>query len=145
MLVVSGAVLGASLFSSSSNPTGSQQENLVEAVAQGTAATSRGEQGGATVTLLRAPGQKAAFVWVANLPALPSDKSYQAWFIRDGRPEPSTVFRNGSGGTWIAAADAIDLFATMALTIEDRGGSKAPTTAPFVAVELQKTARAGLN
>ncbi len=145
LLVVSGAVLGASLFSSRSNPNSDRQETLVEAFAQGTAATSRGEQGGASVTLLRAPGEKDAFVWVANLPALPSEKAYQAWFTRDGTPEPSTVFRDGSGGVWLEAGDVIDRFATMALTIEESAGSKTPTDRPFVVVELQNRVRASLN
>ena len=146
VLVTAGAVLGATVFGgSASNPNSERQGSLVEAFAQGTASTSRAEQDGASVTVLRAPGQKDAFVWVANLPALPSEKAYQAWFIRDGKPEPGTVFRDASGGIWIEAGDAIDRFATMALTIEDSGGSKTPTTTPFVAVQLQKSVRNGLN
>lgn len=146
VLVVSGGVLGASLFGgSASNRDSERQGSLVQAFAQGTASTSHGEQGAASVTLLRAPGQRDAFVWVANLPALPAEKAYQAWFIRDGKAEPSTVFRSGSGGVWIEADDTIDRFATMALTIESSGGAKAPSTAPFVAVELQKRVRSGQN
>ncbi|MEO6398393.1 MAG: anti-sigma factor [Tepidiformaceae bacterium] len=145
-LLVGGGVLGAMLSGDSvSNRNEGRQASLVQAVAQGTFSTSRGEQGGATVTLVRAPGEHYAFAWVADLPALPADKAYQAWFIRDGKPEPSTVFRSGSGGVWIEAGDAIERFGSMALTIEDSGGSKSPTTAPFVAVELQKSVRASLN
>ena len=137
VLLVSGAVFGASQFGgSASNTDSGRQASLVQAFAQGTASSSHGEQGGASVTLIRAPGQREAFVWVANLPVLPADKAYQAWFIRDGKPEPSTVFSKGSGGVWIAAGDAIERFGTMALTIEDSGGAKTPTTAPFVAVQL---------
>ncbi|MEP6872390.1 MAG: anti-sigma factor [Anaerolineaceae bacterium] len=143
-LLVSGGVLGASLFGgSASNRNNERQTSLVQAFAQGTASTSHGEQGGASVTLLRAPGQHDAFVWVANLPALPAEKAYQAWFIRDGRAEPSTVFRSGSGGVWIEAGDTIDRFASMALTIEDGNGAKTPSAAPFVAVELRKSVRSG--
>ena len=145
-LLVSGGALGASLFGgAASNLNSERQGTLVQAFAQGTASTSRGEQGGASVTLLRAPGQRDAFVWVANLPALPAEKAYQAWFIRDGKAEPSTVFRSGSGGVWIEADDTIDRFATMALTIEDGGGARTPSGAPFVAVELRKNVRSGQN
>ncbi|MEP7217071.1 MAG: anti-sigma factor [Anaerolineaceae bacterium] len=143
-LLVSGGVLGASLFGgSASNRDNERQGSLIKAFAQDTASTSHGEQGGASVTLLRAPGQRDAFVWVANLPPLSAEKAYQAWFIRDGKAEPSTVFRSGSGGVWIEADDAIDRFATMALTIEDGSGAKTPSAAPFVAVELRKTVRSG--
>ena len=145
-LLISGGVLGASLFGgSASNRDSERQGSLVQAFAQGTASTSHGEQGAASVTLLRAPGQRDAFVWVANLPALPAEKAYQAWFIRDGKAEPSTVFRSGSGGVWIEADDTIDRFAAMALTIENSGGAKSPSAAPFVAVELQKSVRKSLN
>ena len=97
------------------------------------------------MTLVRAPGHRDAFVWVENLPVLPAGKAYQAWFIRDGKAEPSTVFRGGSGGVWVKAGDPIDRFASMALTIEDNGGVQKPSGAPFVAVELQKSVRGGPN
>jgi len=146
VLLVSGGVLGASLFSKTeANGDASRQQSLIQAFAQGTASTSRGEQGGASVTLLSAPGERDAFAWVANLPALPAGKGYQAWFIRDGKAEPSTVFRSSGGGVWIAAGDTVDRFGTMALTIEDSGGAKTPSGTPFVAVELQKRVQSGRN
>lgn len=146
VLLVSGGVVGASLFGgSTSDGESERQASLVQAFAQGTASSSHGEQGGASVTLVRALGHRDAFVWVENLPVLPAGKAYQAWFIRDGKAEPSTVFRGGSGGVWVKAGDPIDRFASMALTIEDNGGVQKPSGAPFVAVELQKSVRGGPN
>src|SRR6185295_5089475 len=91
--------------------------------------------------LLRAPGAHDAFAWLQGLPALPAGKAYQAWFTKDGTTmEPSAVF-GASGGIWLPAASEIEDFVAMGLTIEDDGGAKAPTQAPFMVVPFKTTAR----
>lgn len=138
-LVVAGGVLGAVLFgpdNGSLETENARQGTLVQAFAQGTAAMTSAEQSGSKTTLLRAPGAHEAFIWVSHLPQLPEGKAYQAWFIRDGKAEPSTVFETGEGGVWIEASDAVERFAVMGLTIEDKDGAQTPSQAPFIAVDL---------
>jgi hypothetical protein len=115
---------------------------VVEAAGRGDLLVARFEDGGVETSLVRAPGESDAFAWVENLPALPEGKAYQAWFTRDGATfEPSDVFTASDGGTWLSADAAIDDYAAMGFTIEDKGGAETPSSAPFVVVELQRSAR----
>ncbi|MFZ6052099.1 anti-sigma factor [Halocola ammonii] len=66
------------------------------------------------------------FVRVESLPKPPSDKQYQLWALKDGKPIDAGVFEvDGSTATLqnvkaVAAADAF------AVTLEKRGGSESP-------------------
>jgi len=114
-----------------------RQAALVQSVANGTVATTTAKQGGATATLLRAPGSSDAYAWLEGLPALPSGKAYEAWLTPDGKQfEPSTVFSNGEG-VWLIGSRDFGTYTAVALTIEDSGGAKQPTQAPFLEVTLR--------
>ena len=122
-----------------------RQAALVQAVANGTVARITVTQGGATATLLRAPGSSDAFAWLEGLPALPAGKAYEAWVTPDGKQfEPSTVFSNGQG-VWLVASRDFGTYEAVALTIEDKGGARQPTQAPFLEVKLNGTASGGIG
>lgn len=109
---------------------------LVQSVANGTVATTRVTENGTTATLLRAPGSSDAYAWLEGLPPLPAGKAYQAWLTTDGKKmEPSTVFSNGQG-VWLIAGSDFGSYQAVALTIEDAGGARQPTQAPFFEVQL---------
>lgn len=119
-----------------------REQAVVEAAARGELLVASFRDAALATTLVRAPGRAEAFVWVENLPALPEGKAYQAWFTRDFEEfEPSDVFTVGDGGAWLAARDSIDGYLAMGLTIEDKKGADEPTMAPFVVIELQRSAR----
>ncbi|MBC5824514.1 MAG: anti-sigma factor [Candidatus Eremiobacteraeota bacterium] len=73
-----------------------------------------------------------------GLRTLPSEKAYQAWVIRPGaKPTPEPVFTvdpqgNGLVRIPVSAAKGI----VVAVTIEPRSGSRAPTTKPILAAKL---------
>ena len=120
-----------------------RQAQALESAARGDLRLTRIQQGSERVALLHAPGSKDAFVWVEGLRPLPEGKAYEAWFTRDGKTfEPSTVFKSGSGGMWMPAAEAIDGYVAMGFTIEDADGAKTPSSAPFIVVELAKAVKA---
>jgi anti-sigma-K factor RskA len=73
-----------------------------------------------------------------GLRQLPADKVYQAWIIREGsRPRPAPTFRCDAQGNAIVRIRAAPVKGmTLAITIEPRGGSAAPTSKPFLAAAI---------
>jgi hypothetical protein len=144
VLLAAGGVAGALLWRGNDNAgledeVGHQRE-LVQAVAQGTAARDTAEQGGTKATLVYAPGTDSAFAWLEGMPPLPEGKAYQAWFIAADAPKPSNVFSSTSGGVWLDSPGSVRDFSAFALTIEDKDGATAPSQQPFVVVALNTAA-----
>ena len=80
---------------------------------------SRGANGTATVRF-------------AGLAAVSRDKTYELWVIpRNKAPRPAGLFRDGTSKT-IRLKVAVPQGATVAVTIERAGGTRAPTTTPIV-------------
>lgn len=147
LLLVAGGAIGFALRGDGSEAglkaTASLQARALQAAAQGTLKVAHGEQGGASASVLIAPGVDQVFAVMAGLPPLPSGKAYQAWFTKDGATfEPSRVFTTAEGGAWLPAAGDADAYAAMGLTIEDAGGATAPSSAPFIVVDFTKSVRA---
>lgn len=78
------------------------------------------------------------YVVMAGLPQLPSDQTYQAWYLIDGQPV--------SAGLMAVDDDGLALLAriphhagtdVIALTQEPAGGAAAPTSEPVVAGEIR--------
>lgn len=117
-------------------------EQVVEAAARGDLELARAADGDVSMTFVHAPGAREGFLWVHDLPPLPSGKAYQAWFTPDlSTFEPSTVFTLASGGAWLKATGPLDGFVAMGLTIEDKDGADAPSSAPFIVVMLEGSAQ----
>jgi anti-sigma-K factor RskA len=92
-------------------------------------------QGGVIANLER--GRDGGVLHLAGLSELGPGEQYQAWVQREGRMEPSSLFDarpNGSARAPIPqnleGADAV------LVTIEPRGGSGEPSSAPLVEVAL---------
>lgn len=81
------------------------------------------------------PEQRRAIVFFNNLPANPSDKSYQLWIIRADQPKPESagVFdaKNGTAAITIENLPIESAIKALAVTLEKRGGSEQPTSAKF--------------
>jgi anti-sigma-K factor RskA len=74
---------------------------------------------------------------MTGLQQLAAGEVYQAWVQRDGRIEPSSLFAaRGDGSASAAIPDGLDGAEAVLVTIEPRGGSSEPTSAPIVAVPL---------
>ncbi len=73
-----------------------------------------------------------------GLSALPPGKVYQAWIIQPGgKPVPEPTFEADARGHGAATLPGGQPKGTLlAVTVEPAGGSKAPTTKPFIAATL---------
>ena len=78
------------------------------------------------------PQTRDALFYAFNLPRLHEEKTYQLWFIADGKPVSAGVFGVDERGTARVrvekVADVKDIQA-WAVTIEPRGGVPQPTGA----------------
>jgi anti-sigma-K factor RskA len=70
--------------------------------------------------------------------SLPAGKVYQAWFIRPGAaPTPAPVFvPDANGDASVELPVGAEKGLTVAVTVEPAGGSKAPTTKPFLVASI---------
>jgi len=67
---------------------------------------------------------KETFIFVNNLPEPPADKQYQLWAIVDGKPVDMGVFDVSDSLQKMKAIESAQAFA---VTLEQKGGSPAPT------------------
>jgi anti-sigma-K factor RskA len=82
-------------------------------------------------SIVVAPTGEAALV-TRRLPAAPSGKTYEAWVIQDGKPEPAGLLRGGHDIDVLRLEKAVPNGAYVALTLEPAGGSAAPTGSVLV-------------
>jgi anti-sigma-K factor RskA len=70
--------------------------------------------------------------------APPAGKVYQAWYIRPGAPPtPAPVFvPDANGDASVELPVGAERGLTVAVTVEPPGGSKAPTTKPFLVASI---------
>jgi hypothetical protein len=83
------------------------------------------------------PTDEPGYIVISGLPAIPSDKAYQAWYIADGAPSSAgllTLWPDGIGT--ITGLDPVVGTSVVALTVEDRPGADAPSGEPVVLGEL---------
>jgi len=90
--------------------------------------TMTGNDGDAT--FVRASDGKRGVIVVDRLAPLDDGHAYQAWTLVTGAPpRPSTVFRPDASGRAVVTLSPLPAnVATVAVTIEPRGGSRTPTT-----------------
>ncbi|MDY0911629.1 anti-sigma factor [Rathayibacter festucae] len=91
-----------------------------------------------------ATGETATLVWSASLgrsalvvddlAALPDDKTYELWYIGSSGPVSAGTFDGGDGRTVAPLEGTLAEGAVVAVTVEDAGGSEAPTTDPILAI-----------
>lgn len=72
-----------------------------------------------------------ALVCVYDMPALPADKTYQVWLLKDGSRESGGVFNvtdDGFGLLVVRPQDSLGGYDSLGITVEPAGGSPAPTS-----------------
>jgi anti-sigma factor RsiW len=81
-------------------------------------------------------GKAGAILHVSGLPSLPG-RVYQAWVQRDGEVVPQPTFEPGRNGVGVVALpDDLHGAKAVLVTREPRGGSRAPSERPVIAVPL---------
>jgi anti-sigma-K factor RskA len=119
-----------------------QKEKLAAAVASLAAPTTQtialtGQQmsPSASARVFMDPDKHRAVVVFANLPACPSDKSYQLWIIRGDQPKPQSagVFDVDKGSATITVDNlpVMTEIKALAVTMEHRGGVEQPSNTNF--------------
>ncbi|WP_411698346.1 anti-sigma factor domain-containing protein [Conyzicola sp.] len=93
-------------------------------------------EGGGTATLVWSNELASSAMIVDGLPALPSDKVYELWYIdTESVARPAGTFGVGeNGATWRVLEGEMHSGDTVGVTVEPSGGSDTPTTAPIVAI-----------
>lgn len=67
---------------------------------------------------------------VSGLAAAPSGKTYEAWIVpASGSPRPAGLFTGSTNA--VRLRGTVPQHATVAVTVEPKGGSRAPTTQPI--------------
>ncbi|MEO6828100.1 MAG: anti-sigma factor [Microbacteriaceae bacterium] len=91
--------------------------------------------GGGTATVVWSPEVGKSALLVDGLKSLPSDKTYELWYIAGDVPTPAgTMDPTENGTTWRVLEGELRPGATIGVTVEPQGGSKKPTTTPIVAI-----------
>jgi anti-sigma-K factor RskA len=78
------------------------------------------------------PSTHDALFYAFDLPALPADKTYQLWFIADGKPVPAGVFAvdpRGTASLRVQQVADVARIQAWAVTVEPLGGLPQPTGA----------------
>lgn len=78
---------------------------------------------------------RGVYLVASDLPAIPSDRAYQLWFVTPGGPVNASVFTPDTGGRaeLIAAVPpGMPDPTVLAVTLEPAGGSPQPTSTPFL-------------
>ena len=82
-------------------------------------------------------GKGGAILRVQGMPSLQPNRVYQAWVARDGTFVPQPTFEVGdTGGGAVAIPDDLSDAQQILVTREARGGARAPTEVPILAVPL---------
>jgi anti-sigma-K factor RskA len=110
-----------------------EQASLVASLADAPATALRGEASApyAQGVVYASTSGQAALLCVYGMPALPSDKAYQLWLIKDGKRESGGVFQvsdNGFGFLMVKPTYPLTDYSSVGITVEPISGSPAPTS-----------------
>ncbi|MCU1476621.1 MAG: hypothetical protein JWQ64_1314 [Subtercola sp.] len=138
-LFVGGGVVGNAL---SSNAPSTSDDTSASSLAQIFSAadvqsTHSTVAGGGQATVVWSGKAGGAAIVAQGLPSLPSDKTYEAWFIdrATGVATPAGTFvPGGDATTWHVLSGTMSPGDTIGLTVEPANGSQAPTTTLILAV-----------
>jgi anti-sigma-K factor RskA len=83
-----------------------------------------------TLTVVVGRSDRAVLVG-SNIAPAPTAKEYEVWVIRAGEPRRAGLFSGGRGRLTIELTRDLPPGATVAVTLEPRGGSNAPTGKPL--------------
>jgi anti-sigma-K factor RskA len=87
-----------------------------------------------------APQGQVGCLVAQGLPAVEDDQVYQVWLVHDGEHVSGGVFeaREGNGWVLIRSDEPLSKYEFVGVTIEPRGGSAAPTSAPVLQGQIAR-------
>jgi anti-sigma-K factor RskA len=118
---------------------GTKEATPTESANRSSTTSSLVSQPGATrLPLVRSSGKLSVVVGrsdravlIGSVGPAPTAKEYEVWVIRAGEPRRAGLFAGGPGQVVIALTRDLPPGATVAVTLEPRGGSDAPTSKPL--------------
>jgi len=91
--------------------------------------------GGGSATVIWSAQLERSAVVISDLPVLPSDKTYELWYIDGAHITPAGTFAAAASGKTVRVLDGkMSSGDTIGITVEPAGGSKKPTTEPVAAI-----------
>ncbi len=84
------------------------------------------------VQLISSESKNTAVIVASNLPALTHNRVYQVWLVKNDTPKSEGIFAS-SGSMIMKGLVGVD---HVAITVEPKGGSKQPTTAPISTIAV---------
>lgn len=119
---------------------GAEQAEVLRALAAGGRAwkmTPSPQSSGATGLVVLDPNTSQLIVHAEGLPALPSDRAYEAWVLRDGAMKPAGLVAPGNSGTFTLRLNANpQVVRAVALSLEPAAGTESPTGPVMLITEL---------
>jgi anti-sigma-K factor RskA len=113
-----------------------EQNQIVQALSAPDVRTVTGTtSNGVSATVILSPSQKRALLVVNGLPALPDNKVYELWTIKQ-TPVPAGTFTPGSSASLVSLPQTALSADRIAMTVEPSGGSAHPTTSPLMTLSL---------
>lgn len=130
--------LGANVVGFVNNNTEQAQQaasvTQISAAADSQHATSKVTGGGTATVIWSNTLQKSAVV-MSKLPALPSGKTYELWYITGSDMRAAGTFEPASDSTMsVVLKGRMSAGDTIGITVEPAGGSTKPTTNPVVTI-----------
>ncbi|WP_378146244.1 anti-sigma factor [Cnuibacter sp. UC19_7] len=137
-LLLGGGVVGSAITTSVSDTSAvtasAEQLAAITSAPDSKSARSTMEDGSsATVVWSESMGRSA--VLVDGLSALPSDRTYEAWYVGADQVVAAGTFQAGDSTTWHVLDGTMTQGAAIAVTVEPAGGSDQPTSVPILVVE----------
>lgn len=88
---------------------------------------------GGTLRIISSKSHGAAVVSGSSMEKLPDDKVYQLWTMHNGIPKAAGLLGSSGGMVYVSKLGEAQ---AVAVTVEPKGGSKHPTTAPVSMTSL---------
>ena len=93
-------------------------------------------EGGGTATLVWSVELTSSALIVDGLEPLPSDRVYELWYMGDEGTRPAGTFTvSDEDRVWRVLEGDMGAGDVVGVTVEPRGGSDLPTTAPIITIE----------
>lgn len=106
---------------------------ITRVLAAADAATStKTFDGGGKVRLISSESKDSAVIVASDLPLLKGGKVYQVWLVKNDSPRSEGIFAS-SQAMIMKGLTGVD---HVAITVEPKGGSKQPTTAPISTIAI---------
>lgn len=131
---VAGAAITSSVTDTSAVTASAEQLAAITSAPDSKTARSTMEDG-STATVVWSDSMAQSAVLVDGLSALPSDRTYEAWYVGSDEVVPAGTFQAGDGTTWHVLDGSMAHGAAIAVTVEPAGGSDQPTSVPILVVE----------